>query len=334
MNEGYSWVIILSNICQIAYPYFNDMSPAIDLRLLRYFVAVAEEGHLTRAALRLGIQQPPLSQQIRVLEKELGVSLFNRMPRGMELTQSGTALLADARLILSQVDSTVASVRRIAQGKMGRIAVGFTESASLHPFVPAVIRAFRAAAPDVALTVEETNTNELVEAVRKRQLDLAFVRSPVGDASGIVMETVWEENMVAAVPSNHALAGAHSKRIALAALADESFIMTRRPSGPGLYDTLIAACRAAGFSPRVTQEARKNLSTLSLVAAGLGVAVVPASMMHVNAEGVSYLAIKDAPLLKAPLHLAYRDGEIGGALALMIAEARQLSEKKPRRNGA
>ncbi|MCA1324747.1 LysR family transcriptional regulator [Herbaspirillum sp. alder98] len=311
------------------------MSPAIDLRLLRYFLAVAEEGHLTRAALRIGIQQPPLSQQIRVLEKELGVTLFNRMPRGMELTESGAALLADARLILAQVDSTVASVRRIAQGKMGRIAVGFTESASLHPFVPSVIRAFRAAAPDVALTVEETNTNELVEAVRRRQLDLAFVRSPVGDASGIVMETVLEENMVAALPSAHALAGGGRKKsIALSALADESFIMTRRPSGPGLYDTLIAACRTAGFSPRVTQEARKNLSTLSLVAAGLGVAVVPASMMHVNAEGVTYLRISDAPLLKAPLHLAYRDGEIGGALALMIDEARKLSEKKPRRNEA
>jgi DNA-binding transcriptional LysR family regulator len=309
------------------------MSPAIDLRLLRYFLAVAEEGHLTRAALRIGIQQPPLSQQIRLLEKELGVTLFNRMPRGMELTESGAALLADARLILAQVDSTVASVRRIAQGKMGRIAVGFTESASLHPFVPAVIRAFRAAAPDVALTVEETNTNELVEAVRKRQLDLAFVRSPVGDAAGVVMETVLEENMVAALPSAHPLAGGgRRKSITLAALADESFIMTRRPSGPGLYDTQIAACRAAGFSPRVTQEARKNLSTLSLVAAGLGVAVVPASMMHVNAEGVTYLNISDAPLLKAPLHLAYRAGETSGALALMIDEARKLSEKKPRRN--
>ena len=308
------------------------MSPTIDLRLLRYFIAVAEEGHLTKAAQRIGIQQPPLSQQIRVLEKELGVTLFNRMPRGMELTESGTALLADARAILAQIDATVAGVRRIAQGKMGRIAVGFTESSSLHPFVPAVIRAFRAAAPDVALTVEETNTSELVEAIRQKQLDLAFVRSPVGDASGIVMETVLVEEMVAALPADHPLAGnSRKKSISLAALADESFIMTRRPSGPGLYDTIIAACLSAGFSPRVMQESRKNLSTLTLVAAGLGVAVVPASMMHVSAEGVTYLKLNDTPTLKAPLHVAYREGEISGAVGLMRSEAMTLSPLQKKR---
>lgn len=305
---------------------------SIDLRLLRYFIAVAEEGHLTKAAQRVGIQQPPLSQQIRLLEKELGVTLFNRLPRGMELTDSGHALLTDARAILAQLESTVAGVRRIAQGKMGRIAVGFTESASLHPFVPAVIRAFRAAAPDVSLTVEETNTTELVEALRQKQLDLAFVRSPVGDASGIVMETVLVEEMVAALPADHPLAGnGKRKSIALSALADEAFIMTRRPSGPGLYDTIIAACHTAGFSPRVTQEARKNLSTLSLVAAGLGVAVVPASMMHVNAEGVTYFKLNDTPTLKAPLHLAHREGEVSGAVALMRDEARKLSAAQKKR---
>lgn len=302
------------------------MSPHIDLRLLRYFIAVAEEGHLTKAAQRIGIQQPPLSQQIRVLEKELGVTLFTRLPRGMELTESGHALLADARAILAQLDTTVASVRRIAQGKMGRIGVGFTESASLHPFVHGVIRAFRAAAPDVALSVEESNTTELVEALRHKQLDLAFVRSPVGDASGLVMESMLVEDMVVALPAGHPLAtDGRKQQIALAALAEESFIMTRRPSGPGLYDTIIAACHAAGFSPHVMQEARKNLSTLSLVAAGLGVAVIPASMTRVNAEGIRYFRLADAPDLKAPLHLAYREGETSGAVALMRSEALKLS---------
>jgi len=302
------------------------MSPAIDLRLLRYFIAVAEEGHLTRAAQRVGIQQPPLSQQIRLLERELGVTLFHRLPRGMELTESGTALLADARALLAQLDATVAGVRRIAQGKMGRIAVGFTESASLHPFVPSVLRAFRAVAPDVALTVEETNTTALVESLRAKQLDVAFVRSPVGDASGVVMETVLEEDMVAVLPAAHRLAADQDRQcIALAELAEESFIMTRRPSGPGLYDTIIAACRAAGFSPQVGQESRKNLSTISLVAAGLGVAVIPASMTHVNAEGIRYLMLTDAPTLRAPLHLAYREGETSGAVGLLRTEALRLS---------
>ncbi|WDZ95015.1 LysR family transcriptional regulator [Herbaspirillum sp. WKF16] len=308
------------------------MSPQIDLRLLRYFIAVAEEGHLTKAAQRIGIQQPPLSQQIRVLEKELGVTLFNRLPRGMELTESGAALLTDARAILAQLASTVAGVRRISEGKMGRVAVGFTESASLHPFVHSVIRAFRAVAPDVALTVEETNTTELVEALRQKQLDLAFVRSPVGDASGLTMEPMLVEEMLAALPADHPLAGnGRRKSIALAALADESFIMTRRPSGPGLYDTIIAACHAAGFSPRVMQEARKNLSTLSLVAAGLGVSVIPASMTRVNAEGIVYLRLNDSPELKAPLHLAYREEGVSGAASLMREEARKLSAQQKRR---
>lgn len=188
------------------------------------------------------------------------------------------------------------------------------------------------ATPDVALKVEETNTHELVESLRQKRLDLAFVRSPVGDASGLTMETMLVEEMVAALPVDHPLAaGARKKSIALAALAEESFIMTRRPSGPGLYDTIIAACHAAGFSPRVMQESSKNLSTLSLVAAGLGVSVIPASLTRVNAEGIAYLKLNDAPELKAPLHLAYREGEISGAAALMREEAHKLGAAAKRR---
>ena len=300
---------------------------SIDLRLLRYFIAVAEEGHLTKAAQRIGIQQPPLSQQIRVLENELGVTLFNRLPRGMELTESGHALLTDARIILSQVDSTVAGVRRIARGELGRIAVGFTESASLHPFVPNVIRAFRDIAPDVALTVEESSTTDLVALMSQNRIDVAFIRSPVGDISDITIETMMVEEMIVALPSGHPLMRNKRRRsVPLAALAEEIFVLNRRPSGPGLYDTIIAACRAAGFSPRVEQEARKNLSTLSLVAAGLGISIIPASMRHVELESVAYLNIEDAPELKAPLHLAYRDNDQSGAVKRFIGEARKCAK--------
>lgn len=304
----------------------------IDLRLLRYFIAVAEEGHLTKAAQRIGIQQPPLSQQIRVLEKELGVTLFNRLPRGMELTESGRALLVDAQALLAQLDASIAGVRRIAQGERGRLALGFTESASLHPFIPTVIRAFTQIAPDVALTVEESNTAELVEALRQKRLDVAFIRSPVGNADGLTIETMLVEQMILALPTTHPLArnkaGARSKTrrsVALAALAEESFILSRRPSGPGLYDAIIAACRTAGFSPHVKQEARKNLSTLSLVAAGLGVAIIPASMRHVELAEVVYMDIDGAPDLRAPLHLAYLDAPLSGAAERIIGEARQCS---------
>jgi DNA-binding transcriptional LysR family regulator len=309
---------------------------AIDLRLLRYFIAVAEEGHLTKAAQRIGIQQPPLSQQIRALEKALGVTLFNRLPRGMELTDSGRALLIDAQAILQQLDASIAGVRRIAQGERGRLALGFTESASLHPFIPAVIRAFREVAPDVALTVEESNTTELVEALRQKRLEIAFIRSPVGNSEGLLTETMLVEKMILALPATHALAQRKPARrgvrarhsVALAALAEQTFILNRRPSGPGLYDAVIAACHTAGFSPRVEQEARKNLSTLSLVAAGLGISIVPASMRHVEMAEVVYMDIDDAPDLRAPLYLAYLDAPLSGAATRMIAEARRCCQER------
>ncbi len=299
---------------------------SIDLRLLRYFVIVAEEGHLTKAAQRIGIQQPPLSQQIRALEKELGVTLFRRMPRGMELTESGQALLIDARLILEQINTTIEGVRRISLGESGRLAVGFTESAALHPFIPAVIRAFRQKSPGVIMAVEESNTNELVEDLRHNRLDVAFIRSPIGSAAGLKMETMLVEEMIVALPITHRLAQ-RRKSLPLTALAEDDFILNRRPSGPGLYDSVIAACRAAGFSPRVVQEAKKNLSTLSLVAAGLGVSIVPASMRHVQLKEVVYLKLEQAPDLRAPLHLAYRDEPQSGAAERMIIEARKLAQR-------
>ena len=144
---------------------------SVDLRLLR-FLAVAEEAHLTKAAERLGIRQPPLSQQIRALEQELGVTLFNRLPRGMELTESGRALLADARNIIALVDQAVDGVRQVSRGEAGRLTVGFTGSAAFHPFVPSVIRRFRDAAPNVRLVLEESSTGELTEAVAEGRVGL------------------------------------------------------------------------------------------------------------------------------------------------------------------
>src|SRR5579863_1649796 len=145
----------------------------MELRHLRYFIAVAEEGHITRAAERLGMQQPPLSQQIRVLERELGAQLFRRKARGVELTEPGRALLADARQIFAHVEHAFDATRRAARGETGRIAVGFTSSAPFHPFVPRVIRAFRESAPGVALTLEEGGTTELIDDVRHERLDAA-----------------------------------------------------------------------------------------------------------------------------------------------------------------
>src|SRR6266702_4086972 len=190
----------------------------MELRHLRYFVAVAEEGHVTRAAERLGIQQPPLSQQIRALEAELQVQLFRRKPRGVELTQAGQALFAEAQVILQQVDHAVTATRRTARGEAGRIGLGFTSSASFHRFVPQVIRNYRETHPLVALSLEESGTGELVAALLEERLDAAFVRSPIGNVEGIAVHSVLDEAMVAALPGGHMLAGLAARPLALAAL--------------------------------------------------------------------------------------------------------------------
>ena len=289
----------------------------MELRHLRYFLAVAEEGHITRAAERLGIQQPPLSQQIKALESELDVQLFRRQPRGVELTEAGRVFLADARAVLAQVDHAVAATRRTARGEQGRIAVGLTSSASFHPAVVRAIRSYREANPLVALALEEGGTAELVEALRAEALDVAFVRSPVGESAAVAVRPLLDEPMVAALPSGHPLAAAAGP-LPLAALSGETFVLYRRPVGPGLHDAIVAACDRAGFSPRIGQEAPRMLSTLSLVAAGLGVTVVPASMSRLEAEGVAYRALDPAAQLTAPLNLAYRRGESSAAVRRFV----------------
>jgi DNA-binding transcriptional LysR family regulator len=291
----------------------------MELRHLRYFVTVAEERHITRAAERLGIQQPPLSQQIRALETELDVQLFRRQPRGVELTEAGRTLLADARAILAQVEHAVATTRRTARGEQGRIAVGFTSSAPFHPFMPRVIRTFRESAPLVSLMLEEGGTSELVDALRHEQLDVAFIRSPlpeaVGDETSLTVEPLLEEDMLVALPIGHRLAG--STPLPLSALAGETFVLYRRPTGPGLYDAIIAGCHRAGFSPQVGQEAPRILSTLSLVAAGLGVSLVPESLQRLRVDGIAYRRLKATPL-KAPLNLARRSHETSSAVLRFI----------------
>ena len=301
----------------------------MELRHLRYFIAVAEEGHITRAAERLGMQQPPLSQQIRALEKELGVQLFRRKPRGVELTDAGRALLSDARAILAQIDHAFASTRRTARGEQGRIAVGFTSSAPFHPFVPRVIRAFREAFPLVSLTLDESGTTELIGDLREERVDAAFIRTPVADPAGLVVDRLLEEAMVVALPTQHAMARAgrsDSAGVNLKRLAGEMFIVYRRHTGPGLYDAIIAACHAAGFSPQVGQEAPRIVATLNLVAAGLGLSIVPASLQRMHMDGVTYRRLTGAAQPKAPLHLASRRGDSSSVVRQFLALVRQTAK--------
>ena len=302
----------------------------MELRHLRYFIVVAEEGHITRAAERLGMQQPPLSQQIRALEREMDVQLLRRLPRGVELTEAGRALLADARAILAHIDHAFTTTRRTARGELGRLVVGFTSSAPFHPFVPRVIRAFRDIAPDIALTLEEGGTIELIDDLRHERVDAAFIRTHVTDPAGLTVNPLLEEAMLLALPATHALAAGGADGVPLVALAAETFVVYRRHSGPGLYDAIIAACHAAGFSPRISQEAPRIVSTLNLVAAGLGVALVPESLRRMRMDGVAYRALRGTPQPRAPLLLATRRADTSAVVRRFIDLVRQTARTFPR----
>ena len=301
----------------------------MELRHLRYFVAVAEEGHITRAAERLGMQQPPLSQQIKAMEGELGVQLLRRKPRGVEVTPAGLALLADARAILEHLDHAFATTRRTARGEEGRIAVGFTSSAPFHPFVPRVIRLFRETYPMIELTLDESGTTELIEDLRRERVDAAFIRTLVSEPVGVTLNPLLDEEMSLALPVGHALAVEHGD-IELQALAAEIFIAYRRRSGPGLYDAILAACHAAGFSPTIGQEAPRIVSTLNLVAAGLGIAIVPASLRRMQMDGVAYKALSGAHRPVAPLLLATRRNDSGAVVRRFNDLVKRMARSFPR----
>lgn len=301
----------------------------MELRHLRYFLAVAEEGHMTRAAERLGIQQPPLSQQIKAMELALGLQLFRRKPRGMELTEAGQNLLVDARSIIAQLEQAEAKAKRTARGEQGKVVVGFTSSAPLHPFIPDVLRKFTEAYPNIELKLEELGTTELLEGLKSETVDAAFIRSSMGNTQGISIFEVLEEKMYAALPAHHPFVSSDGKMtsapIAIKKLAHEPFILYRRHSGVGFYDLIIAACHQAGFSPDIAQEAPRILSTLSLVAAGLGVTFVPASMRALNMPGVAYLSLKSKPSLTAPINMAWRSVDHSAAARNFINLVRKLA---------
>jgi len=279
----------------------------MELRHLRYFLAVAEELHFTRAARRLGINQPPLSQQIQQLERELGAPLFQRAARAVSLTEAGQALLGDARRILREVDQASDRVRRVARGEQGRLRLGMINSAPFHPMIPSVIREFRRRYPAVALSLEEDATPELAAAVRSDGVDAAFVRPLLGGSEGLRVETVLEEDLVIALPAGHALT--QRAAIPLMALSLEPFVLFSRSVGAGLHEEIMRACGVAGFAPRVVQEASQVTSIVNLVASGLGVTIVPASMQQMHTEGVAFRAIRK-PVPKARLNLIYRQHDI------------------------
>ena len=274
-------------------PYSLGMT--MELRHLRYFIAVAEEGHITRAAERLGMQQPPLSRQIKAIEREMNVQLFRRKARGVELTDAGRAFLDDARAMLGHLDHAFDTARRTARGEQGRISVGYT---LFHPVVPRVIREFRQAFPLVSLTLEESSPYDLIERMQNDKIDVAFI-TLIADQEGVAIEPLLEEPRVVALPSGHPLARTENggdTALSLKSLAGETFTFLGRPHGPlpMAANAVVAACQAAGFSPRVGQIVPNNRSRLNLVAANLGIALIAASLQRNYIEGVVYRRLKRA----------------------------------------
>lgn len=301
----------------------------MELRHVRYFLAVAEERNFTRAAARVGIGQPPLSQQIRALETEIGSPLFRRLPHGVDLTEAGEAFLIEARKLLAQADQAMRNARRAAAGESGQLRVGFTSSASFHTIVAASIRAYSARYPEVEITLIESPTTELLERLWNGDLDAVFIRPGRSDPDGIHVRRIMDESTVIIVPANHAHAGAAS--LELAALEQDAFLLFPRHAGPELFDEIVAACRRSGFEPSIGQTAPEITSIASFVAAGLGVSVIPVSLAAQHVPGVSYVPIAgEAPV--APLALATRPNESSAVVKNYVAlVAAQLTSSRPHR---
>ncbi|MGO8244265.1 LysR family transcriptional regulator [Rhizobium johnstonii] len=265
----------------------------MELRHLRYFLAVAEEGNFTRAAGKLGIGQPPLSQQIRDLEREVGAALFHRVPHGAELTAAGTAFLGEAKASLAAAEKAKLAAQSANRGETGRLSLGFTASSAFNPVVSTTIRRFRARWPEVQLSLTEMNTLALMQKLERGELDATFMRPSLDDPTGIRLLRLPDEPMVIALPASHPLA--RRSKLPLAALADEPFILFPRLVGLSLYDDVVLACRKAGFELTVAQEAPQISSVVNLVAADLGVSIVPASISQIKLEGVAYRPIEGPP---------------------------------------
>jgi DNA-binding transcriptional LysR family regulator len=291
---------------------------ALELRHIRYFLAVAEERHFTRAAARVGIGQPPLSQQIKDLEEEVGAALFRRLAHGAELTEAGKAFLAGVKEMPTTAARATTAARRAARGETGSLRVGFTSTATFNVAVPSAIRTFRRAYPDIYLTLEEANTIQLITGLREGTLDAVFLRPGTAGTEDLQLRRLSEDPMVVALPKRHPAAA--RKEIDLEMLKDDPFLLFPREIAPALYDTIIDACRTAGFEPIIGLVAPHMASIVNLVAAEIGVTIVPASLKQLRVTGVAYRQIAgQSPTTQ--LALAYRRGETSPVVRNFIARA-------------
>jgi DNA-binding transcriptional LysR family regulator len=274
----------------------------VGLRQLRYFLAVAEELHFSRAAERLRIAQPALSQQIAKLEREIGVELFHRSRRRVELSAGGQAMLRPARQALTEASAAVEAAQRAARGETGRLRIGFIESAA-NTVLPEAVRRFSAARPEVGLSLSELSVDAQVEGLRTGLLDIGILRLPAA-TDGLELASLPDEGLVVVVADSHPLA--RRKQISASALAGEPLVLLARQMVPGLYDQIIALMHQHGGA-QITQEPTSIQAVLGLAAAGLGVSLLPASVTTQARSGVGFVPLSDSP--RSSMQIAWRESD-------------------------
>jgi DNA-binding transcriptional LysR family regulator len=276
----------------------------MDLRHLRYVIAVAEELNFTRAAARLNITQPPLTQMIRQLEQELGFPLFYRTKKVVHLTSAGRVVVEQGRKLLAGIESLKRAAWRASRGETGRLSIGFVGSIAFH-YLPEVLREYRAAVPAVDIELHELKNAALYDALKRDQVDVAFMR-PYFDDDELRVEKVLEERLWVALPAGHALA--RRKSLSIAALRNEPFVTANMRPAPSMFALVMRLCERAGFHPEVVQAATDTQSVIGLVAAGIGISIVPDSLARLSIGGVRYARLSDVRE-RAPIVMAWRKND-------------------------
>lgn len=275
----------------------------MELRHLRYFVAVAQTHHFTRAAEMLGISQPPLSQQILRLEREIGTPLLKRLTRGVELTEAGEAFYQDACQILELTSHALEKAKGIARGVTGKLSLGVASSVAFHPAIFALMKNFQTRYPAMKLLTREQNMASLMHDLQEGLLDAAFVRLPCESSKAFNLKVIASEKMLVVLPASHAQSA--RPQVSLAQLANETLIMFPREVAPSLYEVVISACLRAGFQPHTGQQSPQISSSIGMVAAGFGFAIVPESLCCIAHPNVVFRPVDDAAL-NTDIALAWR----------------------------
>lgn len=290
----------------------------IDIQKLKAFVAVVEESNISHAAVRLNMQQPPLTRIIKSLEEELDAPLLKRLPRGVEVTEAGKALYQEALTILAHAQAIPKRVQNISQGLEGQMNIGFTNSVGLHSFLPALLRNFREAFPAVSIHLEEEGSNSLIDSILNEKNDIVFLRKPAPMSVGLACLHVLDEPLIVALPNNHPLVN-KEEPLHLLDLEPYDFVLYRRLAGQDLFDNILASCYMAGFSPKIVQEAPRLTSSLNLIAAGIGLSIVPESIKDFWNKQIVYKYLKaDTPCI-APIYAVYKEGNENIRLAHMLS---------------